>query len=79
MARRSNTNKQGRIDEKATYISVRKKPWRDLEDNDYVYEQGDVYPREGLEVSTQRIKELSTINNQIGEILIQKIENETTE
>lgn len=58
-----------------TYISVRKRPWVDLQDNKYEYKQGDIYPREGLEVSEERIKELSTINNKLGEILIQKIEN----
>lgn len=60
---------------KDTYISVRKRPWVDLQDNNYKYKQGDIYPREGLEVSEERIKELSTINNKLGEILIQKIEN----
>lgn len=58
-----------------TYISVRKRPWADLQDNNYEYKQGDVYPRKGLEVSEERIKELSTINNKLGEVLIQKVEN----
>jgi len=62
-------------EEKDTYISVRKKPWVDLQDNKYKYKQGDVYPREGLEVSEERIKELSGINNKLGEVLIQKVEN----
>lgn len=57
------------------YISVRKRPWADLQDNNYEYKQGDVYPRKGLEVSEERIKELSTINNKLGEVLIQKVEN----
>lgn len=57
------------------YISVRKRPWVDLQDNNYEYKQGDVYPRKGLEVSEERIKELSTINNKLGEVLIQKVEN----
>ena len=61
-------------EEKDTYISVRKKPWVDLQDNKYKYKQGDVYPREGLEVSEERIKELSGINNLLGEVLIQKVE-----
>ncbi|MBQ3408912.1 MAG: hypothetical protein IJH12_06900 [Clostridia bacterium] len=61
-------------EEKDTYISVRKKPWADLQDNKYKYKQGDVYPREGLEVSEERIKELSGINNKLGEVLIQKVE-----
>ena len=57
------------------YISVRKRPWADLQDNNYEYKQGDVYPRKGLEISEERIKELSTINNKLGEVLIQKVEN----
>ena len=57
------------------YISVRKRTWVDLQDNNYEYKQGDVYPRKGLEVSEERIKELSTINNKLGEVLIQKVEN----
>ena len=62
------------MDEK--YISVREKPWRDLEDNDYIYKKGDIYPREGLEPSKKRIKELASNKNKIGEVLIQKVENE---
>lgn len=61
---------------KDKYISVRKKPWHDLQDDRYVYKQGDTFPREGLEVSEERIKELSTINNKLGEVLIQKVEIE---
>lgn len=62
------------MDEK--YISVREKPWRDLEDNDYIYKKGDIYPRQGLEPSKKRIKELASNKNKIGEVLIQKVENE---
>ena len=61
---------------KAKYMSVRKKEWHDLQDGGYVYKQGDAFPREGLEVSEERIKELSTINNKLGEVLIQKVEIE---
>ncbi len=46
--------------------------FKDLEDNEYIYEKGDTYPREGLEPSKERIKELSTKKNKIGEILIKK-------
>ena len=35
----------------------------DLEDNNYPYEVGSTYPREGLNVSKSRIKELSGPNN----------------
>ena len=61
---------------KVQYRSVRKKEWHDLQDNGYVYKQGDIFPREGVEVSEERIKELSTINNKLGEILIQRVEIE---
>ena len=71
-----NTEESIKTVEKDTYISVRKRRWVDLQDNNYPYEQGDIYPREGLEVSEERIKELSTINNKLGEILIQKVEKE---
>ncbi len=53
------------------YVVIYEK-FKDLEDNDYIYQKGDVYPREGLEPSKERIKELSTKKNKIGEILIKK-------
>lgn len=56
------------------YISIREKPWKDLKDNDYIYKKGDIYPREGLKPSKERIKELSTKKNKIGEVLIKKVE-----
>lgn len=49
--------------------------FKDLEDNNYLYKKGDIYPHEGLEPTKKRIKELSTKNNKIGEILIKKVEN----
>lgn len=53
------------------YIVVFKR-FKDLEDNNFIYKKGDIYPREGLEPSKERIKELSTKKNKIGEILIKK-------
>jgi len=51
--------------------------FKDLEDNEHIYIAGkDIYPREGLEPSKKRIKELSTDKNKIGKILIKKVENE---
>lgn len=47
--------------------------FKDLEDNNYLYRIGDIYPREGLTPTKIRIKELSTKKNKIGEILIKKI------
>lgn len=58
------------------YISVREKGWKDLEDNNHIYRKGDVYPREGLEPTEKRIKELSSKKNKIGEILIKKVSKE---
>lgn len=53
--------------------------FKDLEDNNYVYLKGNIYPREGLEPSKKRIKELTSDKNKIGKVLIQKIEQEETE
>lgn len=39
------------------------KYFTDLQDNDYEYNVGDVFPREDLKVSDDRIKELSTDKN----------------
>lgn len=66
-------------EEKEIYVSIREKPWKDLEDNNHIYKKGDIYPREGLEVTKKRIKELSSTKNKIGEILIQKVEVNTIE
>lgn len=49
--------------------------FRDLKDNGHVYiKDKDIYPREGLKPSKNRIKELSTEKNKIGKVLIEKIE-----
>lgn len=56
------------------YVSIRKKPWKDLQDNDFVYKEGDIYPREGLKVSKKRIQELSGNKNKLKEPLIKKVE-----
>ena len=45
-----------------------------MDDNDHLYIAGkDLYPREGLEPTKTRIKELSTKKNLIGEPCIRKI------
>ncbi len=46
------------------------KYFEDLQDGGYAYEEGDVFPREGLEVSDERIKELSGKKNKRGTPLI---------
>ncbi len=55
--------------------------FRDLEDDEHVYiANKDIYPREGLEPTKKRIKELTSNKNKIGKILIKKIEEtEVTE
>ncbi|MGN1302382.1 MAG: hypothetical protein ACI4VO_01840 [Clostridia bacterium] len=55
--------------------------FKDLEDNEHIYiANKDIYPREGLEPTKKRIKELSSTKNQIGKVLIEKIEEtEVTE
>lgn len=37
----------------------------DLHDNDHVYNVGDVFPRDGVEVSEDRIRELATAANKL--------------
>ena len=53
--------------------------FKDSEDNNHIYKVGDIYPREGLEPTKKRIKELSTDKNKIGEVLIKKVEEEAEE
>lgn len=53
------------------------KYFTDLQDNNFAYNIGDTYPREGFEVLPSRIKELAGKKNRQGEPLIEKIEEET--
>lgn len=51
--------------------------FKDLEDNKHIYiKNKDIYPREGLEPTKKRIKELTSTKNKIGKVLIEKIEEE---
>lgn len=50
------------------------KYFTDLQDNSFAYHEGDIFPREGLEVSEERIKELSTEANRRKQPLIEAIE-----
>lgn len=52
------------------------KSFTDLQDNNFLYKEGDTFPREGFDVLPSRIKELSTTANRRGEILIKEIEDE---
>lgn len=45
----------------------------DLQDDGYAYHEGDTFPREGVEVTEDRIKELSTRANKRGIPLIEAI------
>ena len=51
----------------------------DLQDNGYAYNTGDIFPREGLEVSEERIAELASSNNKRRKPLIEEIPEETAE
>jgi hypothetical protein len=53
------------------------KLFTDLQDKDHLYNEGDPFPREGLEVSEERIKELSSSNNLQGTPLIENKEMKT--
>lgn len=46
----------------------------DLQDNNYPYNAGDIFPRSGLEVSEDRLAELADSENLQGVPLIQLIE-----
>lgn len=45
----------------------------DLQDDGYAYREGDTFPREGVKVSEDRVKELSTGANKRGIPLIEVI------
>lgn len=47
----------------------------DLQDNEYPYSVGDAFPHDGLEVSEERLKELSSSKNFQKRPLIKKVES----
>lgn len=49
-------------------------PFTDLQDNNYLYNVGDTFPRDGLEVSEERLAELSSTGNKLGIILIEEVQ-----
>ena len=51
------------------------KNFRDLQDNNYRYVTGDTFPRDGIEVSAERLESLSTANNRRNEPMIVKVED----
>lgn len=46
------------------------KYFTDLQDNDYAYDVGDIYPRKGKKVTEERLTELSTENNRRNAVFI---------
>lgn len=52
--------------------------FEDLNDNSFPYNVGDKFPREGFEVSDERLNELSGSNNKRGTPLIEKVEEKVT-
>lgn len=55
------------------------KRFADLQDNRYVYDVGDIYPREGLKPTKKRISELASNKNKLKTPLIVEIEEIETE
>lgn len=53
--------------------------FRDLQDNNHAYKVGDVFPHKGMEVSENRLLELSTDANRRHVPLIEKVEDEVVE
>lgn len=53
------------------------KLFADLHDNDHVYQPGDVFPREGITVTAERLAELAGSKNKQGVPLIEKVEEFT--
>lgn len=48
----------------------------DLQDNNYPYDEGDTFPRQGIKVSDARIEELSSVNNKRRMKLIELVSEE---
>lgn len=53
--------------------------FEDAQDNGHEYQVGDIYPRDGLEVSEERFTELSTTNNRRNLIAIKFFEDKQVE
>lgn len=51
------------------------KKFRDLQDNDHIYNVGDKYPRKGR-VNKERLEELMSNENKIGEPLVVEVGDE---
>lgn len=55
------------------------KYFTDLQDNGHPYHVGDVFPRKGVKVSTERIAELAGVDNQRGVPLIKNVTRKTAD
>ena len=56
--------------------------FKDLKDNDHIYEVNDIYPRKDFkceDIRQKRIQELTTKKNKRGKILIKEIKEESAE
>lgn len=51
----------------------------DLQDNSYIYHEGDIFPREGVHPSEKRLYELSSKYNLQGKPLIEYVEGDFRE
>lgn len=51
----------------------------DLQDHDYPYDEGDIFPRKGLKVSETRLNELASGDNRQRKPLILYVEDEPVE
>ena len=49
------------------------KSFTDLQDNNYAYYVGDTFPHNGVEVDAERIAELASDKNRLGDPLIEEI------
>lgn len=61
----------------ANYKAI--KNFRDLEDKEHVYTEGVPFPREGIEVSDERIKALLSDDNKLKTPVIEVVENDNKE
>ena len=50
----------------------------DLQDNGHAYNVGDIFPREGVEVSAERLEELSSSKNKRGKALIELVKEKAS-
>lgn len=54
-------------------------PFVDLEDGHYMYHKGDIYPREGLNVSEERIMQLLSTQNKAHKSFLERVAEQTNE